>query len=121
MEAHRALIAPKFAAVAAHLETRLGGSGLARWSKPEGGYFITVDALDGTAKRIVALAKDAGVALTPAGATSPQNHDPHDRTLRLAPTFPSLADVTTASEGIAICIELAGLEALLRQREEKAA
>lgn len=121
MEAHRALIAPKFAAVEAHLETRLGGSGLARWSKPEGGYFITVDALDGTAKRIVELAKDAGVALTPAGATWPKNHDPYDRTLRLAPTFPSLADVTTASEIIAICIELAGLEMLLRKREEKAA
>ena len=117
MDAHRALIAPKFAAVEAHLEKRLGGSGLARWSKPEGGYFITVDAVDDTAKRIVELAKAAGVALTPAGATSPKGVDPHDRTLRLAPTFPSLADVNTASEGIAICIELAGLEALLRQRE----
>ena len=121
MDAHRALIAPKFAAVQTHLEKRLGGTGLARWSKPEGGYFITVDAVDGTAKRIVELAKAAGVALTPAGSTSPKGIDPHDRTLRLAPTFPSLADVTTASEVIAICIELAGLEVLLRQREEKAA
>ena len=121
MDAHRALIAPKFAAVQTHLEKRLGGSGLARWSKPEGGYFITVDAVDGTAKRIVELAKAAGVALTPAGSTSPKGIDPHDRALRLAPTFPSLADVTTASEVIAICIELAGLEVLLRQREEKAA
>ena len=104
------------AAVAAALDKRLAKTGLAKWSKPEGGYFITVDALDGTAKRIVALAKDAGVALTPAGATSPKGHDLHDRTLRLAPTFPSLSDVTVASEGIAICIELAGLELLVKER-----
>ncbi len=116
MDAQRALIAPKFDAIDAHLARRLEGTGLAHWAKPEGGYFITVDALDGTAKRIVALSKDAGVALTPAGATWPKNADPHDKTLRLAPTFPSLSDVTIASEGIAICIELAGLEKLLADR-----
>lgn len=116
MDAHRALIAPKFDAVHAHLSRRLDGTGLARWTKPDGGYFIAVDALDGTAKRIVQLAHEAGVALTPAGATWPGGHDPHDRTLRLAPTFPSLADVTAASEGIAICIELAGIETLLEGR-----
>jgi DNA-binding transcriptional MocR family regulator len=110
MDAHRALIAPKFAAVLKALDSRLGGTNAARWSRPEGGYFISVNAMDGTATRIVDLAKAAGVALTPAGATWPGNRDPRDSSLRLAPTFPTLKDVEAASEGIAICIELAALE-----------
>ncbi len=112
MDAHRALIAPKFAAVLEALDRRLGGTNVARWSRPEGGYFISVEAMDGTASRVVQLAKEAGVALTPAGATWPGNHDPDDRAIRLAPTFPTLADVEAASEGIAICIQLAALEKL---------
>jgi DNA-binding transcriptional MocR family regulator len=112
MDAHRALIAPKFAAVLKALDERLAGTNVARWSRPQGGYFISVDVMDGTATRVVALAKEAGVALTPAGATWPGNHDPNDRSLRLAPTFPSLRDVEAASEGIAICIQLAALEKL---------
>ena len=88
------------------------GTNVARWSRPEGGYFISVDVTDGTASRVVALAKDAGVALTPAGATWPGGKDPNDRSLRLAPTFPTLKDVEAASEGIAICIQLAALEAM---------
>jgi DNA-binding transcriptional MocR family regulator len=110
MDAHRALIAPKFDAVIAALESRLAGTGVAAWSKPEGGYFISVDVVEGTAKQVVELAKKAGVALTPAGATWPQGRDPYDRTLRLAPTFPSLSDVRAASEVIALCILLAALE-----------
>ena len=110
MAAHRALIAPKFEAVLKALDSRLAGTNVARWSRPEGGYFISVDAMEGTASRIVALAKEAGVALTPAGATWPGNHDPKDSSLRLAPTFPNLRDVEAASEGIAICIQLAALE-----------
>ena len=111
MQRHRALIAPKFDAVLAALEARLGGTGLARWSRPEGGYFISVDVVPGTAARVVELAKAAGLALTPAGATWPHGRDPEDTNLRLAPTFPSLKDVTAAAEGIALCIALAGLEA----------
>lgn len=110
MDAHRRLIAPKFEAVLEALDRRLAGTGLARWTRPEGGYFISVDALEGTAARVVELAKDAGLALTPAGATWPLGHDPHDATLRLAPTFPALSDVRVAAEGIALCILLAGLE-----------
>ena len=110
MDAHCALLAPKFAAVLKALDTRLGGTNVARWSRPEGGYFISVDAMDGTASRVVELAKAAGVALTPAGATWPGSYDPNDRSLRLAPTFPTLADVEAAAEGIAICIQLAALE-----------
>ena len=110
MGRHRALIGPKFEAVLEALDRRLGGTGLARWSRPEGGYFISVDAVPGTASRVVALARAAGVGLTPAGATWPGGTDPEDANLRLAPTFPKLADVEAAAEGIAICIALAGLE-----------
>ena len=110
MDAHRALLAPKFAAVQAALTRRLGGTGAASWAHPEGGYFISLDATPGTAKRVVALARDAGLALTAAGSTWPHGNDPRDSNLRLAPTFPSLADVTMASEGIALCVLLAAIE-----------
>ncbi|HKU95428.1 MAG TPA: aminotransferase [Vineibacter sp.] len=110
MEGHRALLAPKFDAVAEALDRHLAGTGAARWTRPDGGYFITVDATDGTAARVVALANEAGLALTPAGATWPLGRDPHDRTLRLAPSFPVLEEVRAAAEGIALCIALAALE-----------
>ncbi|PZP40238.1 MAG: aminotransferase [Azospirillum brasilense] len=120
MERHRALIAPKFAAVLEALESRLAGTGVARWTKPEGGYFISLDARPGTARRVVALAKEAGLALTPAGSTWPGGVDPQDSNLRLAPTFPSLENVRLASEGIALCVLLAGLEAETAARAARA-
>jgi DNA-binding transcriptional MocR family regulator len=110
MDAHRVLLAPKFAAVQTALDARLAGTGTATWARPEGGYFISLNATPGTAKQVVALAKDAGLALTAAGSTWPHRNDPHDSNLRLAPTFPSLEDVTIASEGIALCILLAAIE-----------
>ncbi len=110
MDGHRALLAPKFAAVQAALDARLSGTGAATWAKPEGGYFISLDATPGTAKTVVALARDAGLALTAAGSTWPGGNDPEDSNLRLAPTFPSLADVTAASEGIALCILLGAID-----------
>ncbi len=110
MSGHRALLAPKFAAVDEALERHLAGAGVARWSMPEGGYFISLEATPGTAKRVVELAKNAGLALTPAGAAWPYGQDPHDSHLRLAPTFPSLEEVRAASEGIALCILLAAIE-----------
>jgi DNA-binding transcriptional MocR family regulator len=116
MDAHRALLAPKFAAVQMALDHRLAGTGAATWAHPEGGYFISLDASPGTAKQVVALAKDAGLALTAAGSTWPHGNDPQDSSLRLAPTFPSLADVTVASEGIALCILLAAIEKTCAQR-----
>jgi DNA-binding transcriptional MocR family regulator len=117
MDAHRALLAPKFTAVQAALDRRLSGTGAATWAQPQGGYFISLDAAPGTAKRVVALARDAGLALTAAGSTWPHGNDPSDSNLRLAPTFPSLADVTVASEGIALCVLLAAIE---RQCAERA-
>jgi DNA-binding transcriptional MocR family regulator len=117
MAAHRRLLAPKFAAVDAAFSRRLEGAGVAAWTKPLGGYFICVDVLDGCAKRVVALARDAGIALVPAGATFPHGRDPNDRNLRIAPSFPSLKDVTLAADGIALCILLAATEKLLEGRD----
>lgn len=121
MDRHRALLAPKFKAVTDALEKRLGDTGAATWITPEGGYFVSVDLAPGAASRTVALAKEAGLALTPAGATWPYGEDPQDSNLRLAPSFPSLADVTTASEGIAICMALACAEVEQAKRHKQAA
>ncbi len=112
MRKHRDLIAPKFAAVRTALTERLDGLGIATWSKPIGGYFVDLNVLDGTAARVVQLAKEAGIALTPAGSAFPHRNDPDDRNIRLAPTFPVLADVETAMAGVAVCVELAALESI---------
>ncbi len=112
MQSHRALLAPKFAAIDKIFERRLGGAGIARWSKPKGGYFVSVDVQDGCAKAVVALAKEAGIAMVPGGQTFPYRHDPNDRNLRIAPSFPSLEEVTAAADGIAICIQLAAARRL---------
>ena len=77
------------------------------WTRPKGGYFISLDVPHGCARRVVKLAKDAGIELTPAGATHPYENDPHDRTIRIAPTFPELPDVARAAEGVALCVLLA--------------
>jgi DNA-binding transcriptional MocR family regulator len=116
MDGHRALLRPKFDAVESALADRLAGTGAATWMRPEGGYFISLDATPGTAKQVVALAKDAGLALTAAGSTWPHGQDPHDSNLRLAPTFPSLADVKAASAGIALCILLGAIEKQCAER-----
>ena len=107
MAQHRALITPKFQRVLAVFEERLTGVAEVRWTRPKGGYFISLEVPEGSAQRIIALAKEAGVVLTPAGATHPYGKDPEDRIIRIAPTFPSLADVTQAAEGVAICVLLA--------------
>ncbi|MDN5744724.1 MAG: aminotransferase class I/II-fold pyridoxal phosphate-dependent enzyme [Nocardioidaceae bacterium] len=112
MRKHRDLIAPKFAAVESALSSRLTGLGIAEWTVPTGGYFVNLDVLDGTASRVVTLAREAGIALTPAGSAFPHSQDPHDRNIRLAPTFPVLAEVEAAMAGVAACVELAALESL---------
>lgn len=113
MSAHRAIIAPKFAVVAEVLEERLGALKAASWTDPAGGYFVSLDVLDGTASRVVALAKAAGIAMTPAGAAFPYGQDPDDRNIRIAPTFPSVDDVRTAIDGLSTCVLLAAAEQLL--------
>ena len=95
--------------------------GAARWIKPDGGYFVSVDVTEGAASRVVTLANEAGLLLTAAGATWPYGKDPNDSNLRLAPSYPSLKDVKAASEGIAICILLAAIETEQAKRKQKAA
>lgn len=112
MRKHRALIAPKFAAVDGALTGTLEGLEIAEWTRPTGGYFVNLDVLDGTATRVVELAKQAGIALTPAGASFPHGQDPRDRNIRLAPTFPPLEQVETAMAGVATCVALAAAEQL---------
>jgi DNA-binding transcriptional MocR family regulator len=109
MVKHREIIAPKFEAVDRILTERLDGLGVATWTHPMGGYFVSLDVLDGTAKRVIQLAKEAGIALTPAGAAFPDG-DPRDRNIRLAPTFPEPSEVTAAMEGVATCVLLAAAE-----------
>ncbi|MCW2834284.1 MAG: aminotransferase class I/II-fold pyridoxal phosphate-dependent enzyme [Nocardioides sp.] len=115
MARHREIIAPKFAEVDRVLSQRLGGSEVATWNKPAGGYFVNLDVLRGTASRVVALAKEAGVALTPAGASFPHGKDPDDSNIRLAPTMPPLDEVTVAMDAVATCILLAAAEHLTEQ------
>ena len=112
MTRHREIIAPKFAEVQRVLDERLGGLGIATWTNPTGGYFVSLDVLDGTASRVIELAKGAGVALTPAGSSFPYGRDPLDRNIRLAPTFPELAEVSAAMEAVATCVLLAAAEKL---------
>lgn len=114
MQRHREILAPKFVKVVEVFSQQLGGSGVARWTQPQGGYFITLDVLDGCARQVVALAKAAGVELTPAGSTHPYGQDPHDRTIRIAPSFPALAEIEQAAEGVALCVLLAATQRLLQ-------
>ena len=114
MHRHQQLIAPKFAAVAEILDARLTDSKVASWTDPQGGYFVSLDVLPGTAKRTVSLAKDAGIAVTAAGASFPYKKDPDDKNIRIAPTFPSLPDLRVAIDGLATCALLAAAEQLLK-------
>ncbi|MCJ2876638.1 aminotransferase class I/II-fold pyridoxal phosphate-dependent enzyme [Rhizobium pusense] len=107
MDKHRELLAPKFAAILDALESRLAGTGVASWSRPEGGYFISIETVPGAAKRAVALAAEAGVSLTVAGSTWPHGLDPKDSNIRIAPSFASLEEVRDAGRIIALSILLA--------------
>ena len=113
MQKHRALLEPKFALVRRILEDRLGASKVASWTEPKGGYFISLDVLDGTAARVIALAKEAGIALTAAGSAFPYSKDPEDKNIRIAPSFPRLPELEKAMDGLATCVLLAATEKLL--------
>lgn len=107
MDAHAASVGPKFAAVDAALEKHLAGKGIATWTKPKGGYFVSLDVIDGCAKEVIRLAAEAGVKLTPAGSCYPYGVDPNDRNIRLAPTLPPLDEVKQAMEVVCASVELA--------------
>ncbi|MCU0558995.1 MAG: aminotransferase class I/II-fold pyridoxal phosphate-dependent enzyme [Desulfobacterales bacterium] len=110
MQKHAAILAPKFDAVFDVLEREIGARGVAQWTHPTGGYFISLDTLPGRARRVVQLAAEAGVKLTPAGSTFPLQSDPADANIRIAPSFPSVADIRTAVEVLCVCIRLADQE-----------
>jgi DNA-binding transcriptional MocR family regulator len=110
MDRHREILTPRFAAVRQILQDGLGGTQIASWSTPLGGYFLSLQVPEGCAAEVVRLAGQAGIALTPAGATHPYGHDPDDRTIRLAPSFPSLGEVKQATRGVVTCVLLAAAE-----------
>lgn len=113
MRRHQQLLAPKFQLALDILGRRLSDSKIASWTEPKGGYFISLDVLPGTAKRTVALAKDAGIAVTAAGASFPYGKDPEDKNIRIAPSFPTLPDLADAIDGLSTCALLAATEHLL--------
>jgi DNA-binding transcriptional MocR family regulator len=110
MDRHRQLLFPKFKAVLDVFDAELSNLSEVRWTKPTGGYFINLEVPFGCAKRVVNLAQCAGVILTPAGATHPYGHDPEDRTIRIAPSFPTLTEVREAAKAVSLCVRLAAAE-----------
>jgi len=111
MQSHAQILKPKFDKVQEVLNSELGNRDLATWTNPQGGYFVSLDTVAPVASRVVALAKEAGLALTPTGATFANGVDPNNRNIRLAPTRPPLAEVELAMQIVACCIKLASLEA----------
>lgn len=118
MQRHQEILAPKFALVLEILSDRLGDSKIASWTEPKGGYFVSLDVLPGTAKRTVALAKDAGIAVTEAGAAFPYRKDPEDKNIRIAPSFPAITDLREAIDGLSTCALLSATESLLSNSPE---
>src|ERR1700730_18254498 len=116
MDPQRRLLEPKFAAVQEVFETRLAGTGVATWTHPRGGYFVSLDVLDACAQRVVALARAAGIEMVPAGRTFPHGRDPRDRNIRIAPSFPPADEVRAAVDALATCVLVATSERLLADR-----
>lgn len=110
MDKHRALIAPKFAAVQEVFGRRLAPFGVGEWTDPKGGYFVTLTVTPGVAKRAIQLAAEAGISITPAGSTHPYRDDPADAVVRIAPTFPTLDELTAGLEGFCTALLLAEAE-----------
>lgn len=116
MMKHAASIRPKFEIVLTSLEKELGSLEIAQWIKPLGGYFVSFDAMEGCAKKIVAKCKEAGVVMTGAGATYPYKNDPKDSNIRIAPTFPTQEELTAAMEIFVLCVKLVSVEKLLEEK-----
>jgi DNA-binding transcriptional MocR family regulator len=113
MAKQRDLIRPKFDLVEQTLTAQLADTGIASWTTPRGGYFVSLEVLPGCASRVVELAGQAGVALTPAGAPFPYGKDPQDKVIRIAPTYPPLSELADAMDALALCVRLASAEKLL--------
>lgn len=110
MKKHAAILAPKFALVLEKLDTQIAPLGFAQWNKPKGGYFVSLNTMPGTAKRALALCKEAGVVLTDAGATYPYGIDPNDSNIRIAPSLPPLEELDQAMDVFCLCLKMAALE-----------
>lgn len=116
MKKHAAILSPKFQLVKDILQRELGDKKIATWTKPRGGYFISLNTLEGCAKKVVQLAAEAGVIFTKAGATFPYGYDPLDQNIRIAPTYPPLHELKTAMELFSLCVQLASIEKILMDR-----
>lgn len=116
MKKHANEMRPKFEAVLDVLEEELADTGIASWEKPYGGYFISFEAMEGCAKKIVAKCKEAGVTLTGAGATYPYGKDPKDSNIRLAPSFPNLQELAQATDLFVLCVKLVSIEKILENK-----
>lgn len=117
MAAHAAIIKPRFECVQGTLQQALAGRGMGEWTSPRGGYFVSFNTLPGLARKVVQLAGDIGVKLTPAGATFPYGKDPQDTNIRLSPTYPSLEDLNAAIGAFVVCVKLASIEDRLQRQE----
>lgn len=114
MQKQRAILEPRFKMVTDTLEKELSGLDVACWTNPNGGYFVSVDVLEGCAKRVVSLCKEAGVVLTGAGATYPYGKDPKDSNIRIAPTYPPVNELEKAMDIFCICVKLAAIEKICK-------
>ncbi len=115
MKKHAASLRPKFEACERVLAMELTGTGIAEWTEPNGGYFISLDVMEGCAKRVVELCKEAGVTLTGAGATFPYKKDPKDSNIRIAPSYPTPDEMSQATDLLVLCVKLAAVEKLLNK------
>ena len=117
MKEHAAIIGPKFKLVADTFKRELDGLDIARWTEPQGGYFISLDVYVGSASRVYILMSELGITLTPAGATYPYHLDPNDRNLRIAPTFPPIEELKIACDALCLCVRIAALERLRHHKK----
>ena len=121
MRKHADILRPKFEMIEDTLHRELDGLDIATWTEPSGGYFMSFDSMEGCAKAIVAKAKEAGVVMTPAGATYPYGKDPRDTNIRIAPSYPPLEELKTATEVFVLSVKLVSVDKLLSEKKEYAA
>ena len=116
MKKHADILRPKFETVLNKLDSELGGLEIGSWLEPRGGYFISFDSLEGCAKAIVAKAKEAGLVMTPAGATFPYGKDPKDSNIRIAPSYPTPEELDIASDVFVLSVKLVSIDKILAEK-----
>ena len=116
MKKHAAILKPRFDAVYHTLEKELGGTGIADWTTPKGGYFLSFNTLPGCAKAVVQMCAQYGVKFTPAGATYPHGYDPEDQNIRLAPSFAAVEEITEAIRVLCLCTKLVSIKMIMKAR-----